>query len=72
MTVARQPNLLHPFILLQKRGKAAREGDVTVNFVSVLTCGLKHRRNPETSLSTMQRGRLTEGIRNDGRSRWLM
>lgn len=47
-------------MFLQKRGKAAREGDVTVSSVSVLTCGLKHRRNPETSLSTMQRSRLKE------------
>ena len=56
-------------MFLQKRGKEAREGDETDSFVSVLTCGLKHHRNPEASLSTMQRGHLTEGIRNDGRSR---
>lgn len=49
-------------MFLQKRGKAAREGGVAVSFVSVLTCGLKPRRNPETSLSTMQRSRLSEEL----------
>lgn len=49
-------------MFLQKRGKAAREGGATVRFVSVLTCGLKRRRNPETALSTMQRSRLSEEL----------
>lgn len=71
MKLARQPNLLHLFILMSTHvyteaiGVKWPKGGVPVTFVSVLTCGLKHYCNPEISLLTMQRSCLSGGIRND-------